>query len=93
MLARTSSSRPFSVIASIFCLFGVCGSASAQSIENGKPVASPFEQWDTNSDGFLSRDEFPKRFPAGLFKRIDQDRDGRLSRTEDDRFRESRRSG
>ncbi|MAI30129.1 MAG: hypothetical protein CBE00_00075 [Planctomycetaceae bacterium TMED240] len=92
MLARTSSSRPFSVIASIFCLFGVCGSASAQSIENGKPVASPFEQWDTNSDGFLSRDEFPKRFPAGLFKRIDQDRDGRLSRTEDDRFRESRRS-
>ncbi|HBV64260.1 MAG TPA: hypothetical protein DEF45_14705 [Rhodopirellula sp.] len=91
MLTLALSVKPSLTIAFVVCLSVVCGSAAAQSNKDRKPAGSPFEQWDTNSDGYLSREEFPKRFPAGLFKQIDQDGDGRLSRKEDDRFRASRR--
>jgi len=92
MLTWTSRVKPLLCIAFVVCLSVVCGNVAAQSDANTKAAGSPFEQWDTNSDGYLSREEFPKRLPAGLFKQIDRDGDGRLSRKEDDRFRASRRS-
>ena len=92
MLTLISSVTPSWKLTFVVYLSVVCGSVAAQSDTNRKSAGSPFEQWDTNSDGYLSREEFPKRFPAGLFKQIDQDGDGRLSRKEDDSFRASRRS-
>ena len=92
MLTWTSSVKSLLRIASCFCLMVLGTSVDAQSPANRKPQESPFEQWDKDSDGFLSQEEFPKRFPAGLFKQIDQDDDGRISRKEDDRFRANRRS-
>lgn len=47
----------------------------------------PFKEWDKNADGFLSLDEFPKQLGERLFKRIDADKDGRISRKEDDTYR------
>lgn len=55
-------------------------------------TTSPFDQWDKNDDGYLSRDEFPSRFGAELFSRIDTDKDGKLSRREDDAFRAANRN-
>ena len=92
MLTLISSVKPLLMLTLVLCLSMVCGSGAAQSEANRKSAGSPFEQWDANSDGYLSREEFPKRFPVGLFKQIDRDGDGRLSRKEDDRFRASRRS-
>ena len=53
---------------------------------------SPFVQWDQDSDGFLSRSEFPSRFDKSLFNRIDTNKDGKLSREEDDAYRARDRS-
>ncbi|MAI71159.1 MAG: hypothetical protein CMM01_09630 [Rhodopirellula sp.] len=92
MLIWTLNAKPLLTIAFVACLAVVCGRVVAQSGDNRKSAGSPFEQWDANSDGYLSREEFPKRFPAGLFEQIDRDGDGRLSRKEDDHFRASRRS-
>jgi len=52
------------------------------------PRRSPFSEWDKDGDGYLSRHEFPSRLPNALFDRIDADEDGRISRKEDDAFRE-----
>ena len=71
----------------------ICANAHAQEGRKLVPSKSPFEQWDQNNDGFLSKDEFPDRFPASLFLRIDTNGDGRLSRKEDDHFRAFRGSG
>ena len=49
--------------------------------------SDPFKEWDKNADGFLSPEEFPKRLGERLFKRIDTNQDGRISRKEDDTFR------
>ena len=53
----------------------------------------PFKQWDRNADGFLSPAEFPRQLGKQLFDRIDANKDGRLSRKEDDAFRARRNPG
>jgi len=53
---------------------------------------SPFSEWDKDGDGHLTRQEFPSRFPDSMFDRIDADRDGRISRNEDDTFRAANRA-
>jgi len=96
----------FSWLPSLGCLFTMMlslslltgsGFAVAQTSRErspaDKPGGSPFQQWDQNKDGFLSREEFPKRFPASLFTQIDRNGDGQLSREEDDTFRARRRVG
>lgn len=93
MLRCPSSVKALVTIASCFWLTAECANATAQTSANAKPGVSAFEQWDKNDDGYLSQEEFPKRFPKGLFKQIDQNGDGRLSRQEDDRFRANRRLG
>lgn len=52
----------------------------------------PFFEWDKDGDGYLTRKEFPSRFPVALFNRIDADGDGRISRNEDDTFRAKNRA-
>ncbi len=46
-----------------------------------RAVEADFRAADTNSDGYLSRDEAARRFPfaAREFERVDTDRDGRIS--------------
>lgn len=53
---------------------------------------SPFSEWDKDADGYLTRQEFPSRFPDALFDRIDADGDGRISHSEDDAFRAKNRA-
>lgn len=63
-----------------------CLSGYAQQ-ERKSPPKSPFESWDANADGALSPAEFPKRFSKALFDRIDSNKDGKITRKEDDAYR------
>lgn len=66
----------------------------AQDRQPGERRArDPFKQWDKNGDGFLTRAEFPTRFGDRLFRQVDADGDGKISRKEDDDFRARRRGG
>ena len=93
MLAIYICRRTRFTIVTCCILTFICANAHAQEGRKLVPSKSPFEQWDQNNDGFLSKDEFPDRFPASLFLRIDTNGDGRLSRKEDDHFRALRGSG
>ena len=46
-------------------------------------------KFDANKDGVVTKDELPKdaKFLAGLFDRIDADKDGKLTKAEDDAFK------
>ncbi|MBR0237262.1 MAG: EF-hand domain-containing protein [Thermoguttaceae bacterium] len=46
-------------------------------------------KFDANNDGVVTKDELPKdaKFLAGLFDRIDADKDGKLTKAEDDAFK------
>ncbi len=57
----------------------------------GQP-RNAFSDWDKDGDGYLTRQEFPSRFPDALLNRIDADGDGRISRNEDDAFRAKNRA-
>lgn len=59
--------------------------------QTGVPRSSPLDQWDQDKDGFLSPAEFPSRFPKPLFEKIDADKDGKISRKEDDTYRDRNR--
>lgn len=63
----------------------------ATSIAPAQPT-SVFDQWDTNHDGYVSKPEFPDRFPESRFNQVDTDKDGRISRAEDDAFRRNNRN-
>lgn len=47
--------------------------------------ADRFDDWDADGDGFLSVGELPEPARA-IFKRVDRDGDGRISREEDETF-------
>jgi len=49
-------------------------------------VPSPFDRWDADGDGKLTRQEVPER-ARRLFDRVDTNGDGTLSREEDSAFR------
>jgi len=57
------------------------GAVHAQPPKGG----NPFDRFDTNKDGKLSRDEMPE-FVRDRFNEIDTDRHGFVSRQEDDAF-------
>jgi hypothetical protein len=57
------------------------GTVHAQPPEGG----NPFDRFDTNKDGKLSRDEMPE-FVRDRFSEIDTNKDGFVSRQEDDAF-------
>ena len=52
---------------------------------------TPFNTWDKNGDGRLSRSEFPSQFSDALFKNIDANGDGFLTEEEDNRYRQAKR--
>ena len=52
-----------------------------------------FDDWDADKDGFVSKSEFPERFPPAVFGRVDTNEDGKLSREEDATFKANRRGG
>lgn len=66
------------------CAAGESRPGESQPGGRGK---SPFDTWDKNRDGYVSRSEFPARFAKGIFERVDRDRDGRISRKEDEAYR------
>ncbi len=53
----------------------------------GQGQHDAFKAWDSNGDGKVSRQEFPARFEAGLFDRVDSNGDDFLSPQEDSDFR------
>jgi len=64
------------------------GVSAAPGAERGaRSPSDSFSRWDRNGDGYLSPEEFPRRFAKGLFERIDADGDGRISRKEHEAFR------
>jgi acetyl esterase/lipase len=67
-------------------IIGLAGSA-----QNGRaqtpPTSNTFDTWDANSDGFVSREEYPARLNPRTFDRVDTNADGRLSREEDSAYR------
>ena len=46
-------------------------------------------KFDANNDGVVTKDELPKdaKFLAGLFDRIDADKDGKVTKAEEDTFK------
>jgi acetyl esterase/lipase len=57
----------------------------------GRQGANPFDGWDQNGDGKISREEFPARLGQGVFDRADANDDGFISRAEDTAFRNRNR--
>jgi len=57
-----------------------------------QPGGSPFDRFDGNKDGKLSRDEMPE-FIRDRFDEIDKDKDGFVSREEDEAFFRQRGPG
>ncbi len=64
----------------------------ADEPQQGVRGKSPFDSWDKNRDGYVSRAEFPARLSKDIFDRVDRDRDGRISRKEDATFRARNRN-
>ena len=74
--------RPTVLLVAVF-IIAFADSAHAQR-------RTAFDNWDTNGDGYVSRDEFPSRLGRATFDRVDTDNDGRLSRKEDEAYRRNR---
>jgi acetyl esterase/lipase len=74
-------------------IFAVAGSTIASQARaqvdptTSRPrPASPFDAWDTDNDGRVSREELPPQLRIN-FDRVDADHDGLISRAEDQAFR------
>lgn len=65
------------------------GRAQAPAAPGDRPF-DPFQQFDRNQDGKLTRDEMPPRMADPLFGRIDANGDGFITREEDGAFRRGR---
>lgn len=64
----------------------------SQSLLYAQAPASPFDRWDANQDGKLSREELPEPLRRN-FERVDANGDGFLSREEDAAIRRNRPPG
>lgn len=64
----------------------------SQSLLHAQAPASPFDRWDVNQDGKLSREELPEPLRRN-FERVDTNGDGFLSREEDAAIRRNRPPG
>ena len=64
----------------------------AVPIVHAQNRTSPFDTWDTDKDGSVSKSEFPERFPEGVFARVDTNNDGKLPRKEDQAYRNRNRN-
>jgi hypothetical protein len=75
-------------IAALTSVLGV-GCSGPQG-PGGPPPALAFDELDANADGAIDAEEFRKLTDA-MFRRIDGDGDGRLSKTEYEKLAERRR--
>ncbi len=73
-------------------ILGFAGAAQ-RGLAQTTPTGTPFDTWDANSDGFISREEYPARLNPRTFDRVDTNADGRLSREEDAAYRNRDRPG
>lgn len=64
----------------------------SQTLLHAQAPASPFDRWDANQDGKLSREELPEPLRRN-FERVDTNGDGFLSREEDAAIRRNRPPG
>jgi acetyl esterase/lipase len=64
----------------------------SQSLLYAQAPASPFDRWDANGDGKVSREELPEPLRRN-FERVDTNGDGFLSREEDAAIRRNRPPG
>jgi len=67
-------------------VLGVMAALSLLVPQPGFAQNSPFDRWDRNGDGKLTRDELPERI-RGAFDRADANSDGFITRKEDAAFR------
>lgn len=79
-------------IAFVFALIAIFLTTPAHAQNQNSQPNTPFNDWDTNGDGQISPQEFPDRFGAGMFKRVDTNADGFITRQEDDAFRNRNRN-
>ena len=88
--------RPcLSLLVVAVCAGAATTEALAQTTDGSRSRRQPppFDTWDKDDDGFLTRAELPARFSKALFDRIDANKDGKLSRAEDDAYRKRNRTG
>lgn len=60
--------------------------------QQGNRRNNPFDDWDKNQDGLVSRDEFADRFPADQFDDVNTNGDAYISRQEEQTYRLRSRS-
>ncbi len=96
MTRNVNRLRPcLSLLVVAVCAGAATTEALAQTTDGSRSRRQPppFDAWDKNDDGFLTRGELPARFSKALFDRIDANKDGKLSRAEDDAYRKRNRTG
>lgn len=70
---------------SVILIVGISSLAHAETSvgPNEKNTSPPWELYDTDKDGYISAKEAAEQnMPAGIFKSLDIDRDGKLNKDE-----------